>query len=61
MLHVNEKYFNSHNQSNILRSKKAYNLKTSLSIIYVKEYFYMFFKDIIQAQSETNIEFAITL
>ena len=28
---------------NILRSKKAYSLKISQSIIYVKEYFYMFF------------------
>ena len=37
---------------NILRSNKAYGLKISQSIIYVKKYFYMFsstLKDIIQA------------
>ena len=37
---------------NILRSNKAYGLKVSQSIIYVKKYFYMFsstLKDIIQA------------
>ena len=28
---------------NVLRSKKAYGLKISQSIIYVKEYLYMFF------------------
>ena len=39
------------------KSKKAYGLKTSQSIIYVNEYFYMFFstlKDIIQVQSKRN-------
>ena len=30
------------NTSNILRSKKAYRLKISQSINYVKEYFHMF-------------------
>ena len=37
---------------NILRPNKAYGLKISQSIIYVKKYFYMFsstLKDIIQA------------
>ena len=37
---------------NILRSNKAYGLKVSQSIVYVKKYFYMFsstLKDIIQA------------
>ena len=40
-----------------LGSKKAYGLKISQSIIYVKEYIYMFFstlKEIIQTQSKTQ-------
>ena len=43
--------------SNIVIFKKAYGIKTSPRIFYVKEYFYMFFstlKDIMQAQSKTN-------
>ena len=43
--------------SNISRFKKAYGLKISRSIIYVKEYFNKFsstLKYIIQAQSKTN-------
>ena len=43
--------------SNILWSKEAYDMKILQSIIYVKEYFYMFFstlKDIIQTKSKTN-------
>ena len=50
--------------SNILGSKKAYGLKISQSIIYVKKYFHMFFstlKNIIQAQSKKIIELAKTL
>ena len=42
---------------NILRSKEAYGLKISQSIVYIKKYFYVFYstlKDIIQAQSKTN-------
>ena len=47
--------------SNILGSKKAYGLKISQSIIYVKKYFHMFFstlKNIIEAQSKKIIELA---
>ena len=43
--------------SNILRSKKAYDLKISQSIIYVKGYFYTFFstlKSTIHKQSKAN-------
>ena len=43
--------------SNILRFKKACGLKISQSIIYVVDYFYMFFstkKDIAQAQNKIN-------
>ena len=43
--------------SNTLRSTKAYGLKMLQGIVYVTEYFYMFFsplKDVIQAQSKTN-------
>ena len=48
--------------SNILISKKAYGMKISRSIIYVKEYFDMFFSTLkemsfraqIQAQSKAN-------
>ena len=45
---------NLENTLEYLKSKKGSGLKTSKSIIYVKEYFYMFFstlKDIIQLQS----------
>ena len=43
--------------SNTLRSKKAYGVKMSQGIVYVTEYFYMFFsplKDVIQTKSKTN-------
>ena len=39
----------------ILRSEKAYGLKISQSIIYVKEYFYIFFstlKDVIKQRAQ---------
>ena len=48
--------------SNILRSKKSYDLKISQSTIYVKEFFYMFFhtlRDIIQADSEEWFSFNV--
>ena len=43
--------------SNTLRSKKAYGVKMSQGIVYVTDYFYMFFsplKDVIQTKSKTN-------
>ena len=43
---------------NIIRSKKVYGLKIAQSIIYVKEYFYMFYsvlKDLIQAQNKIKV------
>ena len=43
--------------SNTLRSTKAYGLKMLQGIVYVTEYFYMFFsplKDVIQTKSKTN-------
>ena len=42
---------------NILRFKKAYDLKISKSVIYVKKYFYMFFsalKGLIETKNKTN-------
>ena len=49
--------------SNILRSKKAYGLKISESIIYIKEYFYTFFSTLkyIEVQSNKVIVLAKTL
>ena len=41
---------------NLRKTIKAYDLKISQKIIYVKEYFYVFFtlKDIIEAQNKPN-------
>ena len=49
--------------SNILRSKKAYGLKISESIIYIKGYFYTFFSTVkyIEVQSNKVIILAKTL
>ena len=49
--------------SNILRSKKAYGLKISESIIYIKGYFYTFFSTLkyIEVQSNKVIVLAKTL
>ena len=45
--------------SRILRSEKPYGLKISQSIIYVKEYFYIFFstlKDIIKQRAQNCLK-----